>query len=186
MLFPCVAKQCQLRNVELALRHLTKPFDAALIADGHREQTLGALWQLFVDYQLDALINAKYLFDDVQTILNGSLIAPITSTVSIPNNTIDALKKWASAIFAKTDVACPNFAGAFSDGHLFCQLVHFYASDLLSRETLATGMSKEEIKERRRYFFDQLQIVAMQMTPPMPLLSITSFLSIRASLARGS
>ncbi|XP_064648823.1 abnormal spindle-like microcephaly-associated protein homolog [Lineus longissimus] len=161
---PAISRLQKIHNVEVAFKELTTrgveleglrggrvvPRD---VVDGHREKTLGVLWQLIFKFQVDLLIDERQLREEIAFLQNNFRIQRDLAKVSddlesrylgLPRDQdaaeqelyfrserLNLLLKWCKAVCAYYGVSVENFTVSFSDGRALCYIVHHYHPGML-------------------------------------------------------
>ncbi|KAL4423889.1 hypothetical protein ABPG75_001190 [Micractinium tetrahymenae] len=115
---------------------------AADLVDGDREMTLCLLWRLILHFQLPQLISLSAVRTEIDLVraktgaaggddvCSSSLAAfagqDAASEAAGESVHAAALLEWAQAVCAQYKLPVRSFGPCFSDGSVFCLLVHFY------------------------------------------------------------
>ncbi|CDW59352.1 IQ and CH and CAMSAP CH domain containing protein [Trichuris trichiura] len=149
---PPISRLQKVHNVELAIKALTSigissnGVDANAIVAGHREKTLGLLWQIIcfkLGFPKDPMQSPvffeimrlrRYLFR-LQNKSEGIvrlLAVPLTSNMS-PS---DVFIKWIACVCSMFDVEVDNLNLSLFDGRALCCLISYYLPFMLARDNI--------------------------------------------------
>ncbi|GMF39640.1 unnamed protein product [Phytophthora fragariaefolia] len=119
------------------------------IVNGHREKTLALLWKLISSFQLQSLVDAQTMRQEVAIVVKRmSFRAKDFFDLQQQNSPLDhsdehecygLLLEWCRAVCANYNVEVHDFSRSFADGKVLCYLLHYYHPMLLSKsDILAT------------------------------------------------
>ncbi|XP_045838379.1 abnormal spindle-like microcephaly-associated protein isoform X2 [Meles meles] len=116
------------------------------IVDRHREKTLALLWKIAFAFQVDISINLDQLKEEIDFLKHTQSMKKTMSARSCHSDAINNKKKdkrnngsferysesikllmeWVNAVCAFYNKKVENFTVSFSDGRVFCYLIHHY------------------------------------------------------------
>ncbi|TDH73708.1 hypothetical protein CCR75_008709 [Bremia lactucae] len=114
---------------------------AKTIVSGHREKTLALLWTLISSFQLQSLVDASRMRQEIATVIKRMSFhakecfdrqqeqAPLGCTYE--HESYSLLLEWCRAVCANYDVSIHDFTSSFADGKALCYLLHYYHPMLL-------------------------------------------------------
>ncbi|XP_068096155.1 abnormal spindle-like microcephaly-associated protein [Hyperolius riggenbachi] len=159
---PAISRLQKMHNVEVAMQVLTErgvqiknergiPVTSKDIVDRHRERTLALLWTIVFTFQVEVLLNIDSLKEEIKFLkksystqkklaaLRALSFPAITrkrdSDPFSPENysqQVLLLMEWVNAVCAFYNTKVENFTVPFSDGRVFCYLIHHYHPSYLS------------------------------------------------------
>uniref|UniRef100_A0A1X7V6E3 Calponin-homology (CH) domain-containing protein n=2 Tax=Amphimedon queenslandica TaxID=400682 RepID=A0A1X7V6E3_AMPQE len=158
---PASTKAQKLHNVELALKclsgHMTIPVGTTSlnIVEGHREKTLGLLWSIIFHFKIKIKLNFKDLKEEI-AYLSTRKPHPIAAEYYNPRHSsiepslfftapeLNVLLEWCRAVGKLYGVPINNFNSSFSDGRMFCYLIHHYQPGLLPLDRITNETSTSQ------------------------------------------
>ncbi|XP_064003211.1 LOW QUALITY PROTEIN: abnormal spindle-like microcephaly-associated protein [Pogoniulus pusillus] len=151
---PAISRLQKMHNVDIVLNVLKErginlkdengaSIDSRDIVDRHRERTLALLWKIVFAFQVDVFLNVEQLKEEIEFLKNahkkktqlGALKTSCTlhfedySSNSSPQSSSQNMKllmAWVNAVCAFYSIKVENFTVCFSDGRVFCHLIHHY------------------------------------------------------------
>ncbi|KFD53520.1 hypothetical protein M513_05626 [Trichuris suis] len=149
---PPISRLQKVHNVELAIKALlsvgisSNGVDANAIVAGHREKTLGLLWQIIcfklgfpedpmqspVFFEIMRLRRHLSRLQNKSELILQLLAVPLTSNMS-PS---DVFIKWIAAVCSMFDVEVDNLNLSLFDGRALCCLISYYLPFMLARDNI--------------------------------------------------
>ncbi|XP_032883883.1 abnormal spindle-like microcephaly-associated protein isoform X3 [Amblyraja radiata] len=175
---PAISRLQKLHNVAVALNVLKtrvdlkdergNDIDSRDIVDGNREKTLALLWRIIFAFQVEILLNEDQLREEIEFLKKAldtsRKMAALHSLAVLPHPKKDQdlscmpekyspritlLINWINAVGAYYGVKAENFTVPFSDGRIFCYLIHHYHPSLLAVDKICQRTTQtEEYAER--------------------------------------
>ncbi|KAL4139129.1 hypothetical protein PRIC2_002627 [Phytophthora ramorum] len=122
------------------------------IVNGHREKTLALLWKLISSFQLQSLVDAQTMRQEIANVAKRmSFQAKDFFDVQQQNAPLDhanehecygLLLEWCRAVCANYNVGVNDFSASFADGKVLCYLLHYYHPMLLSKSDMLPTTSE--------------------------------------------
>ncbi|XP_009998238.1 PREDICTED: abnormal spindle-like microcephaly-associated protein [Chaetura pelagica] len=153
---PAISRLQKMHNVDIVLNvlkergiHLKDESGASIdsrdIVDRHRERTLALLWKIVFAFQVDVVLNVEQLKEEIEFLKNahkrkktlGALktfpnccgVQDDNRSNSSPQSyseNVKLLMAWVNAVCGFYNIKVENFTVCFSDGRVFCHLIHHY------------------------------------------------------------
>ncbi|XP_043936192.1 abnormal spindle-like microcephaly-associated protein [Protopterus annectens] len=163
---PAVSRLQKMHNVDVALNVLKEHnisltddyghrIDCKDIVDGYRERTLALLWRLVFAFQVEILLNVDQLKEEIdfltRTLRVQQKLASLASDshpvlkerressnvlLCDQSSRVKLLMEWVNAVLAFYNTRVENFTVPFSDGRVFCYLIHHYQPSYLGFEDI--------------------------------------------------
>ncbi|XP_065883419.1 abnormal spindle-like microcephaly-associated protein homolog [Dysidea avara] len=169
MRVPTASKTQKLHNVEVVLKELRQHVSiphlvtAQAIVMGHKELTLSLLWSIIFHFKVDLQLDVEELRKEVE-VLKQHKPHPIAlanfsqrrcslePSIFFKSASISMLLQWCNSVCAIYGVPVTNFTTSFSDGRVFCYLLHHYHPHLLplaviNNETSLTAATQSAAEE---------------------------------------
>ncbi|XP_077440379.1 abnormal spindle-like microcephaly-associated protein [Vanacampus margaritifer] len=142
----------KIRGVDLKDEH-GSIIDSRDIVDGHREKTLSLLWKIIFSFQVEVILNEDQLREEIvflrrtlrskqrlASLRAGQALEPRAQKTRVPyehcSTKVVLLMEWARAVCDFYNLTLENFTVTFSDGRVFCHLIHHYHPSLISEEAV--------------------------------------------------
>ncbi|NXQ22282.1 ASPM protein, partial [Peucedramus taeniatus] len=152
---PAISRLQKMHNVDIVLNvlkergvHLKDETGASIdsrdIVDRHRERTLALLWKIVFAFQVDVFLNVEHLKEEIEFLKNTHKTKTVLGAVKTSPNSFRAkedssnfssqtysenvklLMAWVNAVCRFYNIKVENFTVCFSDGRVFCHLIHHY------------------------------------------------------------
>ncbi|XP_074859397.1 abnormal spindle-like microcephaly-associated protein [Carettochelys insculpta] len=152
---PAISRLQKIHNVDVALHALKEQgiqlkdergasIESRDIVDRHRERTLALMWKIVFAFQVDVSLNMAQLEEEIYFLKNACNIKKQmaalnscynqrrvrknTSTCSSESygKNVKLLMDWVNAVCEFYNTKVENFTVSFSDGRVFCYLIHHY------------------------------------------------------------
>ena len=127
-----------LRVVLKALESISIVFDDAEkvakdVSGGNREVTLQLLWNIFMRTQIERILPVETIACEIMRLRSLFRFAASTHVVASQHEDrrFDLLLKWCQLLGQHYGVRVCNFTSSFSDGAMFCIIIHHYIPELL-------------------------------------------------------
>ncbi|CAI5745111.1 unnamed protein product [Peronospora destructor] len=116
------------------------------IVNGHREKTLALLWKLISYFQLQSLVDAQRMRQEITNVVKRMSFraqeffdvqqkkVPLVHTYD--HECYGLLLEWCRAVCANYDVVVNDFSQSFADGKALCHLLHYYHPMLLPKSDM--------------------------------------------------
>ncbi|OWZ02588.1 Abnormal spindle-like microcephaly-associated protein, partial [Phytophthora megakarya] len=116
------------------------------IVNGHREKTLALLWKLISSFQLQSLLDAQTMRQEIMNVVKRMSFRANDffehQQSNTPLNNTDEhecyglLLEWCRAVCSNYFVEVSDFSRSFADGKALCYLLHYYHPMLLPKSEL--------------------------------------------------
>ncbi|NXS35336.1 ASPM protein, partial [Pomatostomus ruficeps] len=152
---PAISRLQKMHNIDIVLNvlkergvHLKDETGASIdsrdIVDRHRERTLALLWKIVFAFQVDVFLNVEQLKEEIaflknthkrkaqlgaiKTVPTGFRLREDSSNFLSQNysENVKLLMAWVNAVCGFYNIKVENFTVCFSDGRVFCHLIHHY------------------------------------------------------------
>jgi abnormal spindle-like microcephaly-associated protein len=131
-------KQHNLKVVLKALDSIGISFDdadkvAKDVSACNREVTLQLLWSIFMRTQIERILPAETIACEILRLrsLFGFVATNHVAASQQDDRRFDLLLKWCQLLGQHYGVHVHNFTSSFSDGAMFCIIIHHYIPELL-------------------------------------------------------
>jgi len=103
------------------------------VSAGNREVTLQLLWSIFMRTQIERILPAETIACEILRLrsLFGFVATNHVAASQQDDRRFDLLLKWCQLLGQHYGVHVHNFTSSFSDGAMFCIIIHHYIPELL-------------------------------------------------------